>query len=389
MSSNKIFTLFLLALVMVSCNKKETSVEDLINTDNLDKMREKKTELVEQRKSLESQITQLENRIGELAPLTNVPLVSIMMVQDTTFVHFVDVQGEVATDDNLVLYPEMSGILTKLLVDDGDQVNKGQLIAQIDDAGMTQQLEQARVQAELAKTTFERQKNLWDQKIGSEIQFLQAKANFEAQQKQVATLERQLAKTDIRAPFTGTIDDVMAEQGSVVTPGVTAIVRIVSLKDMFVQADIPERYLGKVEKGKKVLVEFPVLGESVEAEVSQAASFINPANRTFSIEVKLPKTDFEVKPNLTARLKINDYSAQNTILIPTDIISENQDGEQYVIAAVEKEGSEYPITARKLITTGLAQNGMIEVKSGLEAGDRVVVEGARKVREGQPVDIIE
>jgi len=389
MSLIKYVLLIFSVILLASCGGEEQSVEDLVASEDLDIIRERKNALVQEREAIEAQIDQLESRIDELAPMSNVPLVSVTKVSDTTFVHYLDIQGEVATDDNLVLYPEMSGILTHMYVDEGDKVRKGQLIAVVDDAGMSQQLDQAKVQADLAKTTFQRQKNLWDQQIGSEIQYLQAKANYEAQQKQVSALERQLAKTRITAPFTGTIDDVITEQGSVVNPGQTPLVRIVSLEDMYVNADIPEKYLGTVTGGKTVKLMFPVLGKTVESEISQTSSFINPANRTFKIEVKIPKTDFEVKPNLTARLQINDYKAENAILIPTNVISENQNGEQYVMVATDKDGENYPITRRQLISTGLSQDGMVEVREGLSSGDRVIVEGARKVREGQPVEIIE
>lgn len=379
-----------LLMLLAACGNKEKSIDDVLATDDLEKIRSYKNELVEQEKELAGKIDRLEKRIDSLSPLTNVPLVTALTLEDTLFEHYLEIQGNVETEQNLVLFPEMSGVLTKVYVDEGDNVKKGQVLAKIDDAGMSQQLQQAEVQAELAKTTYERQKNLWDQKIGSEIQYLQAKTNYEAQQKQVASLRRQLAKTKIKAPFSGTIDEVITEEGSVVNPGANAIFRIVSLDEMYVTAEVPERYLSTVEEGKEVLVEFPVLGKTVTSAISQTSSFINPANRTFRIEVDIPNTDFQVKPNLTARLRINDYRSENAILIPAEIISENQDGEQYVMQLLPADqGENFPEASRQVITTGLGQNGMVEVNEGLGAGDKVIVEGARSVRSGQKVEVID
>ena len=246
---------------------------------------------------------------------------------------------------------------------------------------------QLQIQADLAKTTFERQKRLWDQKIGSEIQFLQAKSNYEAQEKAVKQLKQQIGKTAVRAPFSGTIDDVITEQGSVVSPGQSQLFRIVNLKDMYIETDVPESYITSITNGKNVKVEFPVLGSELDAKVRQAGNFINPANRTFKIEVAVPNNDNKIKPNLTAKLKINDYTNENAILIPQSIISENAEGKQYVYTVTDKQDNKGK-AKRVFIETGKTQGDYIEVLSGLENGNEIVDEGARSVKDGQEVKIL-
>jgi membrane fusion protein (multidrug efflux system) len=281
----------------------------------------------------------------------------------------------------------MGGILQRLYVKEGQSVTKGQLLAIIDDGGMGQQLAQMQVQSDLAKTTFERQEKLWNQKIGSEIQFLQAKSAYDGQQKAMNSMRQQLGKATVRAPFSGTIDDIITEAGSVVAPGQTELMRIVSLKDMYIIADVPETYINDVIKGKNVEVYFPVLGKTLDAKVSQTGNFINPNNRTYKVEIGVPNKGDMIKPNLTARLKVNDYTNEKAILIPQSIISENADGEQFVYKLTDI-ASENAIAVRAVIKTGKTKGDSIEVLDGLTAGDQLIEEGARSVKDGQEVKII-
>ncbi|GAL66071.1 probable Co/Zn/Cd efflux system membrane fusion protein [Jejuia pallidilutea] len=246
---------------------------------------------------------------------------------------------------------------------------------------------QLKIQAELAKTTFERQKRLWDQKIGSEIQYLQAKSTYEAQQQAVNQLEQQVGKTNVRAPFSGIIDDVITEQGSVVAPGQSQLFRIVNLDDMYIETDVPERYITDITKGKDVKVNFPVLGKEMDAKIRQAGNFINPANRTFKVEVAIPNKDMSIKPNLTAKLKINDYTNNKAILIPQSIISENAEGQQYIYTTTDKTDS-LAKAKRVIIKTGKTQGDVIEVLSGIENNAEIIKEGARSVKDGQTVKVI-
>lgn len=380
-----IYTILLGTLLILSCGgNKETSVEDIIATNNLEDIRAKRAEVVTKQQEFTKQLKQLDEKLALLSPDKNVPLITSFLATKEEFNHFLELQGNVATKQNLVLTPEMSGILTKVLVKEGQNVSKGQLLATIDDGGMSQQRAQLAIQVDLAKTTFERQKRLWDQKIGSEMQYLQSKSNYESQLAALNQINKQLAKTRIIAPFSGVIDDVITEAGNVVAPGQSPIVRIVNLSDMYIEVDVPERYLANVTKDAKVDVNFPVLNASISTKVRQTGSFINPANRTFKVEIGLPDSKLDIKPNLTAKLKINDYTNKSALLIPQSIISENASGEQYIYLLKDKKDDK--ATAKQvIITTGKTQGDVIEVLSGVKDNDEIILEGARSVKDGQTV----
>jgi RND family efflux transporter MFP subunit len=373
----------------MACSGSESkSVETLIESKDLKSMRSKKTELVTEQNRIKDQIKLLDIAIAELDPSTKIPLISTFQLEEQPFVHFLELQGNVTTKSLLVIYPEYSGILKEVLVKEGQWVNKGEILARIDDGGLSQQLAQLRIQADLAETTFDRQQRLWDQKIGSEMQYLQAKSNYEAQKQAIGQLEQQVSKTIVRAPFAGTIDDVMTEQGSVVLPGQTPLMRIVNLNNMYIETDVPEKYISNITAGKKVVVEFPILHETIDSKVRQVGNFINPANRTFKVEVSVPNQNKKIKPNLTAKLKINDYSSDSALLIPQSIISENASGQQYIYVIENKDGNNEAIAKKVIIKTGLTQGDVIEVIEGLENGSEIIKEGARSVNDGQKVKII-
>jgi len=383
-----IYSLLLATLALSSCGgEKNKTVEDIIATDNLELIRKKKSELDLSSQEINGQLKQLEAKIKALDPQTKIPLITTFTAKESVFTHFVELQGSVDTKQNLIIYPEYSGVLTQVYVKEGQKVSKGQILAKIDDGGLSQQLAQIQIQTNLAKTTFERQERLWNQKIGSEIQFLQAKSNFEAQEEAVNQIQQQVSKTVIRAPFSGTIDDVITDQGSVVAPGQSQLFRIVNLKDMFIETEVPERYISNISKGKEVKVNFPVLGKEIDTKVRQAGNFINPANRTFKVEIGIPNKEEEIKPNLTAKLKINDYTNNSAFLIPQSIISENAEGQQYVYTITDKADN-LAKAKRVIIETGRTQGDFIEVLSGISHNEEIIVEGARSVKEGQKVKII-
>lgn len=376
------------AIILTSCGGgKKQSVEDIIASKDLELIRKKKNELDVAAQEIATQLKQLEKEIKVLDPLEKVPLITTFTAKETVFNHYVELQGNVSTKQNVVIYPEYSGLLTKVYVKDGQKVSKGQILAKIDDGGLSQQLAQLKIQTDLAKTTFERQERLWSQKIGSEIQYLQAKSAYEAQEQAVSQLQQQVGKTLVRAPFTGTIDDVITEEGTVVAPGQSMLFRIVNLQDMYIETDVPERYISNVIPGKDVEVEFPILGKTIEAKIRQAGNFINPANRTFKAEVAINNKNNNIKPNLTAKLKVNDYTSENAILIKQSIISENAEGEQYVYIISNKKDA-MAKAKRVIIKTGKTQGDNIEVLSGLKSGDEIIDEGARSVKDGQDVKIL-
>jgi RND family efflux transporter MFP subunit len=219
------------------------------------------------------------------------------------------------------------------------------------------------------------------------MQYLQAKSNYESQSQAIAQLEQQVAKTIVTAPFSGTIDEVMTEEGSVVMPGQTPLIRIVNLDNMYIVTDVPEKYVANIKRNKTVLVDFPILNKQMESRVRQVGDFIDPNNRTFKVEIAVPDKDSSIKPNLTAKLRINDYTSESALLIPQSVISENANGEQYLYIVKEREGNE-AVAEKVSIETGLTQGDVIEVLAGLEDGAEIILEGARSVNDGQKVRII-
>jgi RND family efflux transporter MFP subunit len=383
----KIYSIIMIPFLFTACGEPEKSVEDVIATKDLKEIRKKKTELDQKQKAISDQIKQVSAAIEELDTLKQNPLITSITLKNEEFVHYIELQGSVKTKQNVLIYPEMAGLLEKVHVTEGQKVTKGQLLATIDDGGMQQQLAQAEATAELAKTTYDRQKRLWDQKIGSEIQFLQAKTNYLATKNTVEQLNKQLGKFQITAPFDGVIDDVIKDEGTIVAPGPgSEVFRIVNLDNMYLEADVPESYVSSVKKGRAVVVEFPILGTKVDTKVRQTGNFINPANRTFKAEIGVPNRDGSIKPNLTAKLKINDYTNREAILIPQSIISENAAGDQYVYLITNLEGN-IGVAKQVVVKTGKTQGDIIEVLEGVSPGDLLIKEGARSVKDGQKVEI--
>jgi RND family efflux transporter MFP subunit len=385
----KIIYLLTIGIFATSCGSgEEGSVKDIIAGKNVEAIRAKRTAMTAELKALEDQVKLLDSAIAELDDNAKLPLVSTLQVEPQEFHHYLELQGDVMTDQNVLVYPEMAGTLYRVYVKQGQKVSKGQLLASIDDGGLSSQLAQLRTQEALAKTTFERQKRLWEQNIGSEIQYLQAKTQYESQQSAIKQLESQVGKSSIRAPFSGIVDDVIKDQGTVVSPGPgSEVFRIVNLSNMYVEVEVPESHLANVTAGKSVEVYFPVLGNTVQTKIRQTGNFINPGNRSFSVEIPVPNKDGKVKPNLTAIAKINDYTNNEAILIPQSVVSENATGEQYVYLTKENESGNEMISKKSIIELGKTQGDFVEVLSGLSAGENIIVEGARSVRDNQLVKV--
>lgn len=384
----KILILFIATVGIYSCGSGEQSVTDIIAQQDLEAIRAKKNDITSQQKLIDAQLKSLDSAIAILGNEEKLPLVNTLTAKKELFNHYLELQGDVSTKQNVLIYPEMAGTLQKVYVKEGDKVSRGQILATIDDGGMSSQLSQLKSQADLAKTTFERQERLWNQNIGSEIQFLQAKTNYEAAENMVSQAQSQLGKSTIRAPFSGIIDNVIKDQGTVVAPGQgSEVFRIVNLSDMYIEVEVPETYIGSVSKGKEALVYFPVLGDSIITKIRETGNFINPSNRSFEVEIPVPNKEGKIKPNLSAKVNINDYTNEDAILIPTSIISENAEGEQYVFVAEEPNADGEALVKRSVITTGKTQGANIEVLSGLADGNQIIKEGARSVKDGQKVKI--
>lgn len=376
----KLIILSALSLVLFACSKgaKTESINDLVKAKNVKALNERKT-------ALQAEIAEIEAGLATLDIKTEEALVSVATIKDTIFSHYLDIQGSVDTKENILVQPEFNGTLTSLTVKAGDRVSKGQILGRVDDAGMSSQLASAENQYNLAKTTYERQKNLWDKKIGSEIQYLQAQTQMVSAQKQVSQIRAQLSKTVIRAPFTGTIDEVFAEKGQVVGPSATGLMRIVNLGNMYVSTSIPETYIGKLKVGDQVDVFLTSLGKTYKGKVRQVGNFINPNNRTFGIEVSVPNPDNLLRPNQVAKLKIIDYVSKDAVVVPTNVIQEDGKGDKYVYVVEGSNGKTG--TAKKVVVTiGKSSDNVTEILSGLSANDVIVTEGVNAISNGMKLN---
>ncbi len=377
----KIIILSALSLVLFACSQgeKTQSIDDLIKAKDVKALNEKKT-------ALQAEIAKIEVGLASLDVKTEEALVSVLTVKDTIFNHYLEIQGNVDTKENILIQPEVPGTLVTLNVKAGQRVGKGQILGRIDDGGSSQAVANLESQYQLAKTTFERQKNLWDKKIGSEIQYLQAQTQMTSLSKQVAQAKAQLAKTVIRAPFTGTIDEVFVERGQVVAPGSpNGLMRIVNLGNMFVSTSIPETYIGKLKVGDLVDVFLTSLGKTYKGKVRQIGNYINPNNRTFGIEVSVPNPENLLRPNQVAKLKITDYTSKNAIVVPTNVIQEDGKGDKYVYV-VEGSNGKTGTAKKVIVATGQSSDNVTEILSGLSAEDIIVTEGVNTISDGMKLN---
>lgn len=384
-----IYTILITALAITSCAEKEKrTTAAIIETGSLEELRDKKQEIETTQQIFEEELAALNEAIEALDTVKKLPLVTTFKTNKKTFKHYLELQGNVKTKQNVLIYPEFAGVLEKVLVEKGEKVQKGQVLAIINNGGMAEQLAQLEAKAALSKTIFERQEKLWAQNIGSEIQYLQAKTAYIADANAVNHLKNQFAKTHITAPFDGTIDDVIKEEGTVVAPGMNSeVFRIVNLDKMYIETEVPENYIASIRKGKNASIYFPILGKTIHSSVQQVGNFINPSNRSFKIKIDLPNATGIFKPNLTARVKLNDYTNPKAVLIPQSIISENAEGEQYIYIVENKNENNEAQAERTIILTGKTQGDVIEVLTNLPDGTEIIEEGARSVTNGQTVKI--
>jgi membrane fusion protein (multidrug efflux system) len=345
------------------------------------KHQDKATQLADLQKQaadINSKISKLQTEVGKKDAVKSTD-VSTVIVKSGVFTNYVNLQGRIDAQDNVIAYPQAAGVITALYVKTGQHVGRGQVLVQLDNSVLTQNIAQAQAQAGLAQTVYQRQKNLWDQKIGSEIQFLQAKTNFDAAQKQVSALRQQANMYRIISPISGSVDQMDLKLGQVASPGATGI-RIVNTDILKVKADVPESYAGSINKGDNVKVVIPDANDSLVTKVSFAAKVIDPSSRSFAIEIKLPRVK-SVRPNMTAIIKIADYSKKNSITIPLNAIQRSDAG-TYVF--VNQNGLAKKITVK----VGATYGGQTEILSGLSAGDKIVTEGAGNIEDGDKLRVL-
>ena len=378
MKSLKISTLFILAaIVIVSCGKNTEGIE--AKKARLDEARNEIKTLHEEIAVLEQEIAKEDPAFGKVQETAE--LVTTVPASKSEFSHKIEVRGNVQSRTNVYVSAEGMGQLTAVNVVEGQYVNKGQLIATIDSETLERNIAEVENQLSFATTVFEKRDRLWKQNIGTEIDYLQAKNNKESLEKSLETLNSQLDKTRIKAPFSGTIEEVPVSAGQIVQPG-TPVAFLVSNQNMYIHAEVSEAYIGKFKKGDVVTVEFPSLGESFESTITTVGSVINQASRTFTVEVKLPNVKEYLKTNLVAILKMTDYHVEEAVTIPSRIIQEDLQGNfVYLIENGSKKAK------KGHVKLGYSYNNKTEVVAGLSGGENVVDKGNRTIADGTTVSI--
>jgi RND family efflux transporter MFP subunit len=379
------------SFLLVACGQETEKIVSSItsNKGTLDELQLQKANYTLQIKGLTLALDSLNQKLEKISGSQKRVLVTALEIKPQIFNHTIEIQANIKTRKNLQLFPEFGGRLNQILVKEGQEVKKGTLLAVIDDAGLQDQLDQMKLQLELVKTTFERTQRLWDQKIGSEMMYLEAKTRFKSQQKQVAQMRNQLSKTKIYAPFSGVIDEIIARKGSTLAPGMTPIMRIVNLDNMYVESDVPENYLANITKGSLAKVSIPVLNVTQNTVVRQTGNFIQPNNRTFRVEAPIKNPTGMIKPNLNARLSIVDYSNLEALMIPFRVIRKNAKGNSFVFILTGQEENNGYIAEQRFVTLGMSKDELVEITKGVNTEDLIVDEGVSLLVTGQKVKRIE
>ena len=386
---NKIYTL-LLIIIISGCNtSRNASIESLIESGDLEELKKRKKEYVDAMNTMKVELNDINNGISFLDENERLTLVSKYEIQETIFNTYIEAQANLKTRKNVLILPEFQGTLEKVFISEGQKVKKGQLLAEINDSGLNEQYDQMVIQAEFAKENFERTQRLWDNNIGSEMQYLKSKTDYEASKKMVDQMKDRLSKTKIYAPFDGEIDEIISNVGSNLIPGVSQILRLVNLDIIYAESFVSEKYISFIAEGTEAIVQIPLLNMEYRSSVNQTGNFIDPSNRSFRIEVPVENFDNRIKQNLDAKIKINIYKKDNAIVIPLRIVREDALGKNFVYVMTEDNKEEVYLTAKQFITLGNKSEDKVEVTEGLELGDIVVLEGAYNVEDSQRVKLVD
>ena len=385
---NKFYTILLIT-VIIGCNSSgSTSIESLIENKDLDELKKRKDEYVNAMNAMKVELNEINSGIAFLDENERLTLVSKYEIKEQVFTSYIEAQANLKTRKNILVLPEFQGTLEKIYVDEGQNVSKGKLLAEINDSGLKEQLDQLIIQRDFAKENYERIQRLWENNIGSEIQFLKSKSDFESIQKGVDQMRDMLSKTKIYAPFTGVVDEIIANQGSNLIPGVTNILRLVNLDDVYAEAFVSEKYISSISNGTEALVKIPLLKKEIQSVVTQTGNFIDPNNRTFRIEIPVDNSVRRIKQNLDAKIMINTYKKDNAIVVPLRIIREDSEGKNYIYVMDEDKKEGVYITRKAVIKIGNKSNTDAEVIEGLNFGEIIVLEGANLVEDLQRVKLI-
>jgi len=350
---------------------------------NLEALNTQKAALKKQIDSLSSKLKLVENKITELDTTKRLAVVTTLNPKEDEFKHFIEVQGTVKADQSVELHSEMGGTITRIYVKEGQRVRKGQTLAQLDASVINNNIAQLQTQVDLAKTTFERQERLWNQKIGSEIQYLQAKAQKEGLENNLNSLYSQANKMKVKAPFSGTIDEVFVKMGELANPQMPFI-RLVNLSKVYLETEITERFLADIKKGTEVDIAFPSINKNMTSKISQVGNFINPNNRSFKARIDINNKEETIKANLLATVKINDFKAKG-IVIPSYTIQKDNKDNTFVYTLVKDDDKQKVM--KKMVTVGKEFNNQSYISKGLTALDIIVDKGAKLVKNNEAVTV--
>lgn len=370
----KIFLLLIVSIVFIACNKSKP-IDKKAELENLKKEQSK----------IAAKIKAIEEQLAKENPDSNRKLrfVALDTLKNKNFEHLIEIQGKIEADQNVMLSARSAGVVTAVLVNTGDVVKKGQVLAKLDDIIIRKSMDELKSRLDFAITVYNKQKNLWDQKIGTEVQYLQAKSNKEALENSLATLNEQLDLTRIKSPITGTVDEVNIKLGQTLAPGQPAI-RVINSSQLKAVAKVGETHLSNVKTGNTVKITFPDLKKALETKISFASKAIDPVTRTFDVEVQLQSGDKQYRPNMLAIMKIVDYQVKDVISIPVNVIQHDQGGE-YVYVAENQNGK--LVVKKKLITVGMISEGFAEIKSGLSPNELLITNGYQDLSEGDLVQL--
>ncbi|MEM7659380.1 MAG: efflux RND transporter periplasmic adaptor subunit [Bacteroidota bacterium] len=367
----------------VACQKASGGAErgqEIVLNRKKQELADKKQQLL----SLNLEIAQLQAELEELDPtlaqkIRQAPVI-VSPLEARDFQHFVQVQGKIEADKNILVTPQMSGRLTNLNVREGQRVKAGQSLGRLDASIMEATIAEINTSLDLAKVMFEKQENLWKQEIGTEVQYLTAKNQVESLEKRLATLDEQLALHVIRAPISGTVDEILPKVGEMVSPAMPAF-RIVNNSNLSLVADLSESYAPKIKTGDVVKVNFPALDQAIDGKVSVVGQSIDPNDRTFRVEVKLPNNS-SYKPNMFGQLAINDETRESAVVIPFEVVQHSEEGPFVFVAKAEGERM---VAERRMLELGLSSEDEIEVVSGLSSGDQLITSGHKDLSDGQEI----
>ncbi|MFT4032530.1 MAG: efflux RND transporter periplasmic adaptor subunit [Siphonobacter sp.] len=367
--------IILATILLAACSQQKEDLEG--KKEELANLQKQQTEIAAKIKTLESEIAKLDPKKAEETKVKNV---AVTPLTPTTFQHFIEVQGTIDAKNNVSVSPQTAGVIKAVYVKEGDAVNVGTLLAKIDDEILRESIEETKNQLSLANTLYEKQRRLWDQQIGTEIQYLQTKNNKEALEKRIATLQAQVGQSRVVSPIAGVVEKVDGKVGMMGTPGV-GIARVVNLSSLKAVANVADTYVANVRKGDAVTLKLPDLNKEIQARITFVSTTVDPLSRTFSIEAALPGSK-ELKPNMLTQLLINDVTKSNALVIDQNLIQNTEDGQIVYVAVTE--GNKKVAKARK-VQTGLSYNGKIEITDGLKASDQLITSGYQELTDEQAI----